>query len=148
MPASHTTKKDREREAAAKVRAVYDDLAQRPVERACELRTECCRFKLTGETPWLTGAEALVAVRALRAAGRTKLAEPADGACPMLDPRNGRCVIYADRPFGCRTHFCEAAGGPYERREVVDLIRRLEEARAELGEYQPKPIVSALKAFI
>jgi Fe-S-cluster containining protein len=131
----------------AAVRAVYADLAARPVERNCIRRTECCQFRHTGNTPWLTDAEALLAARAYRAAGRTRLPEPADGSCPMLDMRTGKCVIYADRPFGCRTHFCEAAGGPYSRREVLDLIRRLEAISSTLDDGGPRPIQSALKAY-
>jgi len=115
------------------VREIYADLAARPVHRNCTLLTECCRFKLTGLIPHMTRGEALVAARALRAAGRKKLPEPADGACPLLDPRTARCIIYKDRPFACRTHFCKAAGGPYERREVLDLIRKLEEIDARLA---------------
>lgn len=119
-------------DALAQVRAIYAELAARPVERACTLRTECCHFKLTGRTPYLTKGEALTAAKALRAAGRKRLPERTDGACPLLDPE-GRCLVYADRPFGCRTHFCAAAGGPYARREVSDLIHRLEEIDARLG---------------
>jgi len=115
------------------VRQVYADLSQRPIERACELRTECCRFRLTGKTPYLTKGEAVVAASALRKAGRTRLPVRTDGACPLLDPVTSRCTIYADRPFGCRTHFCTAAGGPYARREVIDLIHRLEDIDVELG---------------
>ncbi|MEO8045625.1 MAG: YkgJ family cysteine cluster protein [Spartobacteria bacterium] len=119
--------------AIAEVKRVYAELATRPIERQCIRRTECCQFKLTGLTPYLTKGEALVAARAWRASGRTKLPSPADGACPMLEPRSGRCLIYADRPFGCRTHFCAAAGGPLARGEVIDLIRRLETVDAQLG---------------
>ena len=36
------------------VQAIYRDLAERPIERACVQRTECCHFKLTGRTPFLT----------------------------------------------------------------------------------------------
>jgi uncharacterized protein len=121
--------------AIEEVRAVYAELATRPVERACVRRTECCQFKITGKTPHLTKGEAMLAAKALRAAGRTKLPatrDEATGACPMLD-RMGRCMIYKDRPFGCRTAFCAAAGGPYARREVVDLIRRLEDVDHALG---------------
>jgi Fe-S-cluster containining protein len=66
----------------------------------------------------------------------------------MLDGRSGRCLVYADRPFACRTHFCEAAGGPYSRREVLDLIRRLEAISAALGGEGPRPIGSALNAYM
>jgi Fe-S-cluster containining protein len=130
-------------EIIQRVRKVYVDLAQRPVERACSRLTECCQFKLTGRTPFLTKAEALVAAQAFRATGRTKLRERADGACPMLDP-TGRCLIYESRPFGCRTHFCRAAGGPYSRREVVDLIHRLEDLSRSLGGTEAQPIQAAI----
>jgi len=57
---------------------------------------------------------------------------------------NGACVIYADRPFGCRTHFCAAAGGPYARAEVLDLIRRLEAVDAQLGGDGPRALAAAV----
>lgn len=123
---------DRDRDLS-EVRAIYADLAKRPVERNCTLRTECCHFKLTGLTPYLTKGEALLAAKAFRATGRKQFPERSDGACPMLHPETARCMIYADRPFGCRTHFCGAAGGPYARRDVIDLIRRLEAVDAALG---------------
>ena len=113
------------REALDEVRAVYRDLDARPVERNCTRLTECCQFKLTGRTPQLTKGEAILAAKALRASGRKAMPERDDGACPMLR-ENGACLIYQDRPFGCRTHFCPAAGGPYARSEVIELIRRLE----------------------
>jgi Fe-S-cluster containining protein len=95
-------------------------------------RTECCRFRLTGRTPFLTRGEALVAHSAARAAGKKKLPLPADGSCPLLGP-DGRCTIYDSRPFACRTHFCDAAGGPYSRKEVRDLIHELEAIDQRLG---------------
>lgn len=135
-------------EALAEVRAVYADLAQRPVERACTLRAECCHFKLTGLTPYLTRGEALLAARALRATGRREPPTRTDGACPMLHPATQRCLIYADRPFGCRTHFCPAAGGPYARREVIDLIRRLEAVDAALGGEGARPLPAAVASAL
>ncbi|MGH7938464.1 MAG: YkgJ family cysteine cluster protein, partial [Bryobacteraceae bacterium] len=120
-------------EHVAEVRRVYAELAARPIERNCTRLTECCQFKLTGLTPYLTKGEALLAARAFRATGRKKLADEKNGACPLLDQISGRCLIYADRPFACLTHFCAAAGGPLARREVLDLIRRLETIDAQLG---------------
>ena len=131
-------------QALAEVRAVYAALAARPVTRACVARTECCQFRLTGLTPQLTKGEAFVAAKALRATGRKELPEAADGACPLLQRESGRCMIYADRPFGCRTHFCTAAGGPYARREVLDLIRRLEDVGRRLGGDGPRKIQAAV----
>jgi len=131
---------------------VYAELDRRPVDRDCVQRTECCQFKLTGRTPMLTKGEALVVAAALRAAGRRRLPEVADaatGRCPCLDVA-GKCIVYQARPFGCRTHFCPAAGGPYSRREVLDLIRRLEEIDERLGgdgpHALPFAVASALEA--
>ncbi len=136
-------------EALAEVRAVYAELARRPIERNCTLLSECCQFKLTGLTPYLTRGEALVAARGVRAAGRKELPVRTDGACPLLHPRTGKCTIYAERPFGCRTHFCPGAGGPYARAEVVDLIRRLEKVDAALGgdgaRMLPRAVADALE---
>src|SRR5471032_3171782 len=131
------------REALEEVRAVYRELESRPVERACIRRTECCHFKLTGRTPQLTRGEAVLAARALRASGRKIMPERDDGACPLLR-ENGACMIYHDRPFGCRTPFCAAAGGPYARDEVLDLIRRLEAVDARLGGSGPRAIEAAV----
>jgi Fe-S-cluster containining protein len=130
--------------ALSEVRVVYAELAKRPLMRACQARTECCRFQLTGLTPHLTKGEALVAAKGFHATGRKVLPESADGACPFLKRETGRCLIYADRPFGCRTHFCTAAGGPYSRKEVLDLIRRLEEVDRRLGGDGPRKIQASL----
>ena len=131
-------------DVVAAVQAIYAELAARPIERACVARTECCHFKLTGKTPYLTKGEALVAAKAWRATGRTRLPESPDGACPLLDRATGRCQIYEGRPFGCRTHFCAAAGGPYARREVVDLIHRLEDLDRTLGGEGALPLPAAV----
>ncbi len=130
------------------MRRVYAELAARPVERGCLRLTECCQFKRTGLTPYLTKGEALVAAQALRATGRKKLPNEINGACPLLHPDSSRCLIYADRPFGCRTHFCAAAGGPLARREVLDLIRRLEAVDAELGGDGARKLPVALAAAL
>ncbi|HST31128.1 MAG TPA: YkgJ family cysteine cluster protein, partial [Chthoniobacterales bacterium] len=119
--------------AVGEVSQVYIELAQRPMLRNCTRLTECCHFKLTGRTPYLTKGEAVVAARAFRATGRKSLPKSPDGSCPMLDQQSSDCLIYHNRPFGCRTHFCTAAGGPVARREVLDLIRRLEKVDVDLG---------------
>ena len=131
-------------EILAAVRTVYADLAKRPVQRNCIARTECCQFQLTGLTPHLTKGEALLAAKAYRATGRREFPDEDDGICPMLNRKTGRCLIYADRPFGCRTHFCEAAGGPYLRKEVLDLIRRLEELDVRLKGDGPRKLFPAV----
>ena len=129
------------------VEGVYEELVSRPIERSCVARTHCCRFKLTGEIPHVTRGEALLAARSWRAAGRkiVKESSHSDGRCPFLDPGDQRCRIYSVRPFACRTHFCAAAGGPYRRSEVLDLIRRLEDIDRRLGGIGgPRPLVTAV----
>ncbi len=133
-----------QREALDEVRAVYREVENRPIERACTRLTESCHFKLTGRTPQLTRGEAVLAAKALRASGRKAMPEREDGACPLLR-ENGACMIYQDRPFGCRTHFCAAAGGPYARNEVLDLIRRLEMVDAKLEGSGPRALPGAVR---
>jgi len=58
--------------AVEAVKAIYRELAERPIERNCIQRTECCRFRLTGRTPFLTKGEALVAAKAVRASDANK----------------------------------------------------------------------------
>ena len=130
--------------ALVEVRQVYVDLAQRPIQRNCLRKKECCHFRLTGRTPYLTKGEAVVAANALRATGRKSLPENADGSCPMLQHESGNCLIYEDRPFGCRTHFCAAAGGPIARREIIDLIRRLEHVDFALNGNGPRTLQNAV----
>ena len=126
------------------LKAVYAEVEARPLPRQCELRTGCCHFRQTGKTPVVTRIEALMAAQGVRASGRKKLVPHPDGACPLLG-RDGRCTIYAHRPFGCRTHFCEAAGGPYTRKEVSEWIRRLEEIDERLGGDGGRDITVAIR---
>lgn len=135
-------------EALTTLRALYAELEQRPLQRSCTLRTECCHFRITGRQPLVTHTEALWAARGVRASGKKKLTPHPDAACPCLG-KNGRCTIYQHRPFGCRTHFCSAAGGPYTRREVQDLIQRLEALDEALGHHDgSRPFESALESAL
>jgi Fe-S-cluster containining protein len=131
LPMSRPLTPERRQSLLDGVRAIYTELASRPLDRDCTGRAECCHFKLTGRTPFLTRGEALVTAQAVRASGRKKLSASPGGACPLLE--GGRCRVYEGRPFGCRTHFCKAAGGPYARGEVRDLIQRLDDIDRELG---------------
>ena len=134
--------------AISSVKQIYAELAERPIERSCMRVNECCQFRLTGRTPYLTRGEALVAAKGLRASGRKELPIATGGSCPLLNQAAGKCLIYNDRPFGCRTHFCGAAGGPYARREVADLIQRLETIDAELGGHGASALPHALAAAV
>lgn len=141
-------KRDRKpvpQEFESELRAIYTEIEQRPITRSCVLRTGCCHFRQTGRTPLVTLAEALYAAKGVRASGRTRLKPHPTGACPLLGI-DGRCTIYEHRPFGCRTHFCAEAGGPYPRKTVVDLIRRLEALDEQLGNTSDaRPFEAALQ---
>ncbi len=132
-------------EAARQVRDIYAEWQRRPLTRNCTGLADCCRFRHTGRTPYFTRGEAWVAARAWRAAGRKEVVASADGSCPFLHPSSGKCRIYDGRPFGCRTHFCAAAGGPATRGEVRDLIQRLEAIDVRLGGSGSANFVTAVK---
>lgn len=127
----------------AQIEAIYNDLELRPLPRQCELRTGCCHFRIAGHTPMLTRGEAIHAAAGVRRSGRRTLKPHPDGACPLLG-RDGHCTIYQHRPFGCRTHFCAAAGGMYPRKHVADLIQRLEALDERLGGHGPRPLEAAV----
>ncbi|MCA1963254.1 MAG: YkgJ family cysteine cluster protein [Prosthecobacter sp.] len=130
-------------EALAEITAIYTALEQRALPRACTGQAGCCHFRITGRTPQLTRGEALYAMQGVRASGRREIRPHPEGACPLL-AKDGRCTIYRHRPFGCRTHFCQAAGGMYPRRHVADLIQRLEALDEKLGGDGPHPLEKAL----
>ena len=131
----------------AEIEAIYRELEQRPQLNQCTSLAQCCQFRLTGRVPMLTLGEALYAARAVRASGRRSLPQRQDGACPLLDAL-GRCSIYRHRPFGCRTHFCQQAGGGYPRKKVADLIQRLDSLDETLGGNGPRALPSYLQDLL
>jgi uncharacterized protein len=140
---------------------------------SCPASTECCRFGVTGREPYVTSIELAVLRRAIAARGGPRAwrragaldaseaireGDPppgprslpiADGErrCPMLTAE-GRCSVYAARPLGCRTFYCDRAapGGRVRHREVSALVRRVQElaARHEPGGDQGRPLSRAI----
>jgi Fe-S-cluster containining protein len=124
---------------------------------SCPGTTECCRFGITGRQPYVTSIE-LAAIRRALARRGAPLAvkkralpltddEARERICPLLD-RGDRCSIYADRPLGCRTFYCERAtrGPRATRAELQQILHQLRDlaARHALGGDQPRPITRAL----
>lgn len=141
----------------AELAALYREVDALYAGWSCPSTTECCRFGMIGRQPYVTSIELAALQRGLARRGaplapkKRALPITADGEseriCPMLD-RSGLCTVYADRPFGCRTFYCDRAtrGPRATREELRDAVRKLQDlaARHALGGDQPRPLVRAL----
>ncbi len=139
------------------LRALYARVDAHYADWTCPSSTECCRFGITGRQPYVTSIELALVERAIakrggmpspkkRALPLTK-DTPRERICPLLN-RDNRCSIYSDRPFGCRTFFCDrATQGEGPSRPVlqghVNELRDLAE-RHKLGGDAPRPLMRAL----
>lgn len=110
---------------------------------SCDCSAECCDFALTGREPYVTAAELELIAAEVRRQGRKLPAPRADGRCPFLDGEK-RCTVYAARPLGCRTFYCDRASGwgAFPRRDIARLPRELEDLS---GGAKGRPITRWLK---
>jgi uncharacterized protein len=94
---------------------------------SCPGSSECCQLQKTQRPPWLLPSEWLVIEDSVKSAQRAIPSPRVDGACPFLDEAGKRCTIYADRPLGCRTYFCDRIRGPKSQPTVAlnALMQRL-----------------------
>jgi uncharacterized protein len=104
---------------------------------ACSERTptaRCCRFDVTGREPWLTEVEWHLVKKAWARTGRREPSATTDawGSCPFLSSA-GRCLVYDDRPLGCRTFFCaDAEQAPSAARSaLLEVARNLSAASTQ-----------------
>lgn len=118
---------------------------------------QCCHFGVTGREPHPTAVELEEVRHGMRVASvaprdpRKLPLAPELGACPLLG-QGGRCGIYASRPFGCRTYFCDHAEAPYggkpklPRAAVAEVGRRIADlaARFDPRDPRPRPLVRAI----
>lgn len=140
------------------LRSLYDRADRLYADWSCGNSTECCRFGITGRQPYVTSIELSFLRHGLarrggalaprrRALPITRDAE-VERICPMLD-RSGRCAVYAERPLGCRTFYCERAsrGAGPTRDDLRELVRELQElaSRHELGGERARPLIRALE---
>jgi hypothetical protein len=97
------------------LRALYAKIDAELAGWGCDASTDCCRFGVTGREPYPTAVELAELERAIRARGglpkKRSLSVAGERRCGLLGD-DGRCVVYASRPFGCRTFFCGRAHGP------------------------------------
>lgn len=118
---------------------IYAEVDAMFASRSCDASTDCCRFGVTGREPYPTAVELAELERALRKRGGTPkrrlLPVAGERRCPLLSDE-GKCVVYASRPFGCRTFFCERASGASPSKAAVRGFAR---AITDLSErYAPR----------
>jgi Fe-S-cluster containining protein len=154
----------------AALRALYAEADRALDGWTCDLSSDCCHFARTGREPYLWPNEWALLQRAFRSRGLRFASPPARqsrvgpprrgtkrGSLPVLDERrcpllgrDGRCTVYDDRPFGCRTFFCERGVGPTRKppRDVLSDIGRRIAALAEKTDPEgdgPRPLSSLLE---
>jgi Fe-S-cluster containining protein len=112
--------------ALTELRALYARIDRELHGWGCDASTDCCRFGVTGREPYPTAVEIAELERAVRARGglpkRRSLPQSDERRCDLLGD-DGRCLVYASRPFGCRTFFCERGHGPVGERADKGLPR-------------------------
>ena len=138
------------------LRALYRTIDAALDGASCDASTDCCRFGVTGREPYPTAIELAELDRAVRARGgipkRRSLPVASERRCALLSD-GGKCLVYAARPFGCRTFFCERGKSPVgplvmpkaivqeHARAIVELSQRF--APADPG---PRPLSRAATA--
>ena len=139
-------RRNAERQAISEARAIYRHADAAYAPYSCPASGECCQLAQRQRAPWLWEVEWLLLREELEHQGRELPPARADGACPFLDVSGKRCSVYASRPFGCRTYFCERVRGPkHEPAEAVNALwQRLEGAAQQLNpdEAGPRPITA------
>jgi len=141
------------------LRAVYTETDRLLEGWACESSTDCCRFGVTGREPYPTAIEQAELERAVRARGglpkRRSLPTVDERRCALLSDE-GKCLVYASRPFGCRTFFCERGQGPagqasraLPRTEIGRLGRAIVDLSASFasGDAGPRPLSKVTAAW-
>jgi uncharacterized protein len=134
----------------AELRALYTQIDAAFAGWGCDASTDCCRFGVTGREPYPTAIELVELERAVRARGglpkRRTLPVAGERRCALLGD-DGRCLVYASRPFGCRTFFCERAHGPVGERAdsglpkdvIADVAGRIASLSARFAPSDPGP---------
>jgi Fe-S-cluster containining protein len=129
--------------------AIYAEVDALLAPFECDGTAECCTFSNTGREPYPTAVELAEVERAIAAKGGLKAVTQstkktrlpmADRRCPLLS-QEGKCTIYASRPFGCRTYFCDRVRGPGKlpRDRLRELGARIADLSAKACPRDPGP---------
>ncbi|MGO8999711.1 MAG: YkgJ family cysteine cluster protein [Polyangiaceae bacterium] len=160
-PARARTKDWKASAARSELIALYAEADALLAPFSCDASTDCCHFGVTGREPYVTPTELAEIEHAVAARGAAPPRLPrAARSLPLVDdPRrcalldaNGRCSIYASRPLGCRTFFCERVQGPgrIPRTALNDVARRVSDLAARVSPRDPhsRPLSRALPALL
>jgi Fe-S-cluster containining protein len=142
-------------EARAELFSLYAEVDRALDGWTCPASSDCCHFGTAGREPYPTAVELAELERAMKAANvqlrpRGKRALPIareQQVCPALG-EDGRCRVYASRPLGCRTFFCERGEGPGKppRAEIQRISRAIADLSARFDPRDPRarPLMRAL----
>lgn len=131
----------RERRALAALERLFQEADAAVSKMGCPACGECCQFQVTGREPNLFPIELVRLRQAVGGQGRAWPDARPDGACALLDGSGLRCSVYRDRPFGCRTYFCERGKGTVANAAIHALSARLVALSDELDPgASPQPI--------
>lgn len=141
--------RDDRKRALADLRALYARIDGALEGWACESSTDCCRFGVTGREPYPTAVEVAELERAVRARGgikkRRTLPVAGERRCVLLGDDKA-CLVYASRPFGCRTFFCERARSAVgegtkglPKNEIASVSRAIADLSARFEPRDPGP---------
>jgi Fe-S-cluster containining protein len=140
----------RDHPARAALRKLYDETDALLAHLSCDSSAECCHFGITGREPYPTAVELAELDLALASAPlkkRRRLEVAGERRCPILGD-DGRCRVYAARPFGCRTFFCSRVrGGSADRGEIQRISRAIADLSDRFAPRDPgpRPLSSALR---
>jgi Fe-S-cluster containining protein len=121
--------------ARAELLSLYEEIDALMRPFTCASSGDCCHFARTGREPYphrVELEEVLHAAKATNALAKKRLVVMEERRCKLLGD-DGRCRVYASRPFGCRTYFCEKIEGPkkWPRDKVNELGRRIADLSAK-----------------
>jgi Fe-S-cluster containining protein len=142
---------ERAREDAllAELEALYREVDARHAGWSCDASTTGIELSAVRRAVARSGRK--LALEAPAARGRRRglpVVDDGERRCPLLGD-DGRCSIYASRPFGCRTFFCDRAtpGDAVTQRDVNAFVARIRAIAARLapGAEDGRPLVRALR---
>jgi Fe-S-cluster containining protein len=153
--------RDLDAQCLRELQALYAQLDALYADWSCPSTTECCSFGRAGRQPFVTSIEFLAMRQALARRGglpsqrRRRLPQLSDAdahnerRCPLLT-REQRCSIYADRPLGCRSFYCERArrGERPDTQQLSEIVQAVQDlaARHRMSGEQTRPLLIALEA--